>query len=69
MSKTDFSKVLELFESNGWVLQESWGNYRVFCDPKNKNKLPFLIPVNDKKVSIVYYEKVKEFFDHGTGNT
>lgn len=69
MSKTDFSKVLELFESNGWVLQKSWGNYRVFYNPKDKSKLPFLIPVNNRKVSIIYYDKVREFFDNGTGST
>lgn len=59
----DFEKVLELFEKNGWKLQKIWKPYRVFIDPKDKNSLPFLIPVKGNKVYGEYYKKIKNFFE------
>ncbi|MHC4121403.1 MAG: hypothetical protein ACYSWO_28355 [Planctomycetota bacterium] len=54
----DFEGVLELFESYGWKLQKIYEPYRVFV---NEGELPWLIPVNDKKVDVEYVEKFKEF--------
>lgn len=59
----DFEKVLKLFEENGWKLGRIWKPYRVFINPKDKNSLPFLIPVEGKKVHERYYKKVKQFFE------
>ena len=58
----DFEKVLKLFESNGWKLKKFWGNYRVFM--KDGESLPWLIPVEDKKVSIYYVNKFKEYLQN-----
>ncbi len=70
MENISFRKVLELFELNHWVLQKLWSNYRVFIDPNDKDKLPWLIPVDDnKEVSIDYYLKIKEFFENGADNS
>ena len=64
MESVSFEKVLELFESHGWVLENLWGNYRVFIDSNDKEKLPWLIPVHEKKVNIEYYNKVLKYFEN-----
>ena len=69
MQTVDFEKILELFESNGWVLKELWGNYRAFIDPDDGESLPYLIPVNDKKVNIEYYHKILRFFENENEGT
>jgi len=56
----DFEKVLELFESHGWKLQRIYEPYRVFV---KQGELPWLIPVNDKKVDVEYVKKFKEFLE------
>ena len=55
----DFEEVLELFESYGWKLQKIYEPYRVFV--REKEELPWLIPVHDKKVDGEYVKKFKEF--------
>jgi hypothetical protein len=59
----DFEKVLALFEKNGCKLQRIKKPYRIFTKPNDKNSLPFLIPVEGKKVHVRYYEKIKNFFE------
>ena len=54
-----FEEVLELFESRGWRLQKSGEPYRVFM---KKGELPFLIPVDEQKVSVEYVDKIEAFF-------
>lgn len=55
----NFQKVLELFESHGWKLQRIYNPYRVFT--KDSEPLPFLIPVHNRKVDVIYVEKFKKF--------
>ena len=55
-----FEEVLELFESNGWVLQRIFGNFRVFREPKED--FYWTIPVNDGKVNYEIGRQVKEYF-------
>jgi hypothetical protein len=59
----DFAQVLACFESNGWQLKKTWGNYRVFINPDDQEQLPWLIPVDDRKVSVEYYERIQRFFE------
>jgi len=59
----DFERILELFERHGWKLQKIWGTYQVFIDPTGGEPLPFLIPVEGKKVHERYYQKIKQFFE------
>ena len=54
----DFEEVLELFESHGWKLQKIFEPYRVFV--REKEELPWLIPVHNKKVDVEYVKKFKE---------
>jgi hypothetical protein len=61
MREYDFEEVLELFESHGWKLQRTQGEYRIFKDYKGNDKLPWPIPVNKRKVDIYYVEKFKEY--------
>ena len=56
--KEKFEEVLELFESYGWKLQKIYEPYRVFT---KKDKLPWLIPVHNKKVDAEYVRKFKAF--------
>jgi len=53
-----FEEVLELFESHGWKLQKIYEPYRVFV---KEGELPWLIPVDDRKVDVDYVEKFKQF--------
>ena len=69
MQGIPFEKVLELFESHGWVLKECWGDHRVFIDPNDIKKLPWLFPVRDRKVSIEYYNRILRFFEDENKNT
>ncbi len=69
MENISFEKVLKLFELNKWVLEKLWGNRRVFIDPKDKKKLPWSIPVHDKKVSVEYYNKIRDFFENENKNS
>ncbi len=55
-----FEEVLELFESNGWVLQRTFGKNRVFREPKED--FYWTIPVNDGKVNNEIGRQVKEYF-------
>ena len=59
VKKVDFEKVLQLFERYGWKLQKIYEPYRVFVKPGEL--FPWLIPVHDKKVDVIYVEKFKEF--------
>ncbi len=56
----NFKEVLELFESNGWVLQRIYGNSRVFREPKED--FYWTIPVNKGKVNYEIGQQVKEYF-------
>ena len=68
MDDVIFAQVLKLFESNGWVLQKSLGKNRIFI-PKDGSEGLWSIPVNDKKVSILYYRRIQEFFENETEDT
>jgi hypothetical protein len=68
MKSVTFGKVLDLFESNGWALQKSLGKNRIFT-PNDGSEGLWSIPVNDKKVNILYYRKIKEFFENETEDT
>jgi predicted RNA binding protein YcfA (HicA-like mRNA interferase family) len=67
MFEVPFSNVLAFLEAHGWVLQRVWGPYRVFVS--ERDPLPFLIPVCDRKVSEEYIKKIEklvgEAFPHG----
>jgi hypothetical protein len=56
--EVDFEEVLILFESYGWQLKKIYEPYRVFI---KEGQLPWLIPVKNKKVSIEYVQKFKNF--------
>lgn len=68
METVSFGKVLKLFESNGWVLQKSLGKNRIFT-PNDGSEGLWSIPVNEKKVSILYYRRIQEFFENETEDT
>ena len=55
-----FEEILELFESNGWVLQRIFRNYRVFREPKED--FYWTILVNDEKVNYEIARQIKEYF-------
>ena len=59
MTTVPFKEVLDLLESHGWKLYaEGQGSQRVF---KNEEEpLPFVIQVENKRVSIEYVEKAKK---------
>lgn len=48
-----FKEVLAALEAHGWELQKVWEPYRVFT---KKGKLPILIPVYHKIVSVTYVQ-------------
>ncbi|MFA6185691.1 MAG: hypothetical protein WC770_00560 [Phycisphaerae bacterium] len=56
--EVDFEEVLKLFESHGWQLKRIYEPYRVFV---KDGQLPWLIPVRNKKVSVEYLQKFKNF--------
>lgn len=51
-----FSKVLKLLESHGWTLQRIVPPYRMFT---KGDELPILIPVEGKRVSSIYVDKIE----------
>jgi len=55
----DFEVVLEIFESHGWKLGKTWGEYRVFV---KEGELPWMIPVENRKVDFEYVTKIRIFF-------
>lgn len=57
-TEVDFKEVLELFESHGWQLTKIYEPYRVFT---KAGRLPWLIPVRNRKVSIEYVQKFKNY--------
>jgi len=68
MENVSFEKVLKLFESNKWVLQKILGKNRIFI-PNDGSEGLWSIPVNGKKVSIVYYRRIQEFFENEKRDT
>lgn len=58
MADVPFTEVLERLEAHGWVLQRTWPPYVVFVHPDHA--LPLLIPVQGKKVSERYVQKINE---------
>ena len=59
----EFSVLLEVFEAHGWVLFEIFlKDYRVFVNAKDREDLPWHIPVRCKKVRVEYYNRVLTFF-------
>lgn len=61
----EFEGVLKLFELNGWVLMKRVGNCRVFMSLDKSDESTITIPVKDKKVSIVYCDRIKKYFEDG----
>ena len=56
--KVEFQRVLEMFEAHGWKLKRICEPYRVFV---KGDELPWLIPVEDRKVDAEYVAKFKRF--------
>ncbi len=63
MTTVPFREVLELLKPHGWELYaEGEGSWRVFRKrvPQNEEEpLPFVIQVENKRVSIEYVEQAK----------
>jgi hypothetical protein len=55
-----FAEILALLEAHGWVLQRVWPPYFVFV---KEGKLPLLVPVQDRKVSEAYVEKIRNILE------
>jgi len=55
-----FEEVLRLFEENGWKLYRIQGRNRIFT--KEGERYPCIIPVEGKKVKVVYVEEIEQFF-------
>lgn len=52
-----FEQVLAYLEEHGWELVKIWPPYRMFSKP---GRLPIMVPVEDKMVTVEYAEKVKQ---------
>ena len=58
-SDWDFERFLQFAENQGWKLKKIWGHSRIFV--KQDEPLPFVIQVYDRKVSIEYLNRFKQY--------